>query len=466
METTYDVRVYKTEAYRGTRVSSYRVRWKTAGKDWRRTFRNKAQADVFRGDLLAAARKGEAFSQETGEPVSWQRAGRETSWYAFACAYVDMKWKTAAAKYRRAIAQALAAATPPMLLDSYDRPGDQALRRALVNWGYNSKHRAAAPEEVKDVLSWLRRNTREVKDLADPELSRRLLAAASSRLDGAQAASTSVRRNRAVLLNMLDYAVELGLLDSNPVKNIRWRAPRTTPEVDRRVVINPSQARALLEAVRAQKPSGPRLVAFFGVLYYSGLRPEEAAGLHRLDVVLPELTWDNAEQAWTGPGDQWGELHLRTARPDAGKQWTDEGVERDRRGLKHRAQGETRRVPCPPPLTRLLREHLALVNGEPAQYLFRGVQGRPLATITYRRAWDKARRAALTEHEYRSPLARRPYDLRHACLSTWLNGGVAATQVAEWAGHSVEMLLRVYAKCLDGHDEIARRRIAGALNDN
>jgi integrase len=466
METTYDVRIYKTEAYRGTRVSSYRVRWKTAGKNWRRTFRNKAQADVFRGELLAGARKGEAFSQETGEPVSWQRAARETSWYAFACAYVDLKWKTAAAKYRRAIAQALAAATTPMLLDSYDRPGDQALRSALVNWGYNSKHRTAAPEDVEDVLSWLLRNTREVKDLADPELSRRLLAAATSRLDGTPAASTSVRRNRAVLLNMLDYAVELGLLDSNPVKNIRWRAPRTTPEVDRRVVINPSQARALLEAVRAQKPSGPRLVAFFGVLYYSGLRPEEAAGLHRRDVVLPELTWDNAEQAWTEPDDQWGELHLRTARPDAGKQWTDEGAERDRRGLKHRAQGETRRVPCPPPLTRLLREHLALVNGEPAQYLFRGVQGRPLATITYRRAWDKARRTVMTEHEYRSPLARRPYDLRHACLSTWLNGGVAAPQVAGWAGHSVEMLLRVYAKCLDGHDEIARRRIAGALNDN
>jgi hypothetical protein len=79
METTYDVRVYKTEAYRGARVSSYRVRWKTAGQGWRRTFRNKAQADVFRGELLAAARKGEAFSQETGEPVSWRRADRGTS---------------------------------------------------------------------------------------------------------------------------------------------------------------------------------------------------------------------------------------------------------------------------------------------------------------------------------------------------------------------------------------------------
>ena len=100
-----------------------------------------------------------------------------------------------------------------------------------------------------------------------------------------------------------------------------------------------------------------------------------------------------------------------------------------------------------------------------ADPLFRGIQGRPLATITYRRAWDRARKTVLTEEEYRSPLARRPYDLRHACLSTWLNGGVAATQVAEWAGHSVEMLLRVYAKCLDGQDEIAKRRIVAALAD-
>jgi integrase len=88
-----------------------------------------------------------------------------------------------------------------------------------------------------------------------------------------------------------------------------------------------------------------------------------------------------------------------------------------------------------------------------------------LATITYRRAWDRARQAALSDEEYRSLLARRPYDLRHACLSTWLNGGVAATQVAEWAGHSVEILLRVYAKCLEGQDEIAKRRITAALAD-
>ena len=73
---------------------------------------------MFRAELLAAARKGEAFNMATGEPVSWQRDEPGTSWYEFTCAYVDMKWKTASAKYRRAIAQALAAAAPVMIVST------------------------------------------------------------------------------------------------------------------------------------------------------------------------------------------------------------------------------------------------------------------------------------------------------------------------------------------------------------
>lgn len=89
--------------------------------------------------------------------------------------------------------------------------------------------------------------------------------------------------------------------------------------------------------------------------------------------------------------------------------------------------------------------------------------GGELTTITYRRAWDKARTTALSPAEYASPLARRVYDLRHACVSTWLNGGVPPAQVAEWAGHSVSVLLKVYAKCIEGQDETAKRRIEAAL---
>ena len=43
------------------------------------------------------------------------------------------------------------------------------------------------------------------------------------------------------------------------------------------------------------------------------------------------------------------------------------------------------------------------------------------------------------------------------------NGGVPPTTVAEWAGHSVEVLLRIYAKCLDGGDALIRQRVQAAL---
>ena len=77
-----------------------------------------------------------------------------------------------------------------------------------------------------------------------------------------------------------------GLLDTNPIRALKWTAPKVSSQVDRRSVVNPRQARALLEAVRAQQPSGPRLVAFFAVMYYAGLRPEEAINLSADDVIL------------------------------------------------------------------------------------------------------------------------------------------------------------------------------------
>ncbi|MCW2863802.1 MAG: integrase family protein, partial [Actinoallomurus sp.] len=47
----------------------------------------------------------------------------------------------------------------------------------------------------------------------------------------------------------------------------------------------------------------------------------------------------------------------------------------------------------------------------------------------------------------------------------WLNSGVPATEVTERAGHSVDVLLKVYAKCIEGQKEIINGRIQDALND-
>jgi len=53
----------------------------------------------------------------------------------------------------------------------------------------------------------------------------------------------------------------------------------------------------------------------------------------------------------------------------------------------------------------------------------------------------------------------RPYDLPHAAVSTWLTGGVDPATVAEWAGHSLSVLMEVYASCLCGQDVVNRRRV-------
>ncbi len=70
---------------------------------------------------------------------------------------------------------------------------------------------------------------------------------------------------------------------------------------------------------------------------------------------------------------------------------------------------------------------------------------------------------ALSAEEHASPLAQRRYNLRHACLSTWLNAAVPPKKVAEWAGNSVEVLHRTYEKCLVGDGEAAKRRTGRVL---
>ena len=70
MNSSYDVRIWKTEQYDGPRGTTYKVRWAVAGQRRKKSFRTKALAESFRSELLSAQRKGEAFAVETGLPIS------------------------------------------------------------------------------------------------------------------------------------------------------------------------------------------------------------------------------------------------------------------------------------------------------------------------------------------------------------------------------------------------------------
>jgi integrase len=146
--------------------------------------------------------------------------------------------------------------------------------------------------------------------------------------------------------------------------------------------------------------------------------------------------------------------------------WTDSGEAHDRRGLKQRAQGEVRIVPIPPPLVRLLREHLEEFGTAEDGRLFSSERGNVIAASSYSRAWKQARELALVPDHAASVLAFRPYDLRHAGVSQWLNSGVPAPEVAARAGHSVDVLLKIYAKCIDGQEQEMNDRIMQGLRED
>ncbi|MFB7709805.1 tyrosine-type recombinase/integrase [Streptomyces sp. NPDC056105] len=451
-----DVKIWGVRK-RATKRPSYDVRWSVASNVFSESFRTKALADHYRAKLLRAAREGEEFDSETGLPGAMAEKAAALTWYAFALRYLAMKWPHAAPNTRDGINESLTSVTLAMLDDRPGRPADDVLRKALRNWAFvlPGPQDREVPTDAANALHWVAKSSRTLAYLADPVNAREVLDSFKVRLDGKAAAAETVRRKRRTFVNAMHYAVDLGEFRENPLSAVRWQKPKVSSEVDPRVVANPQQARALLHAVSYvggyNRARGRRLVGLFACMYFAGLRPAEAVGLAEPDLTLPEQGW--------------GAVVLHRTRPSVGKQWTDSGESHDDRGLKNRPAEDVRRVPIPPRLVTVLREHLDTFGTAADGRLFYSEGGGVVASSTYWRAWQEARLLALPPAAVASPLARRPYDLRHSALSTWLNAGVDPTEVAERAGNSVEVLLGRYAKCLDGRQEVANRRIEGLLSE-
>ncbi|MFJ3101783.1 tyrosine-type recombinase/integrase [Streptomyces sp. NPDC086835] len=451
-----DVKIWGVRK-RNTQKPSYDVRWSVAGRVFSESFRTKGLADNYRSKLMRAARDGEEFGTESGLPGSMAEKKSALTWYAFALQYLAMKWPHAAPNTRDGINESLTSVTVALLDDRPGRPSDELLRKTLRNWAFvlPGPHEHELPTEIGNVLHWVAKASRPLSDLADPVIGRAVLDSLKLKLDGTAAAAETVRRKRRTLVNAVHYAVDLGEFPENPLTSIRWQKPKVSSEVDPRVVANPEQARSLLHAVSYvggyRRARGRRLVGLFAGMYFGGFRPAEVVGLAEPDLTLPTVGW--------------GSALLHRTRPSVGKQWTDSGESHDDRGLKNRPNEDVRRVPIPPQLVAIFREHIDTFGTAHDGRLFFSENGGVVSSSTYYRAWQEARTLALPPAAVASPLARRPYDLRHSALSTWLNAGVDATEVAERAGNSVEVLLSRYAKCLDGRQEVANRRIEDLLRE-
>jgi integrase len=303
MNTSYDVRIWdiKSRKNRHGKITSYSVRWKVGTREFYESFKIRAQADSFRADLLSAQRAGERFDTGSGLPAKGGRKTADMSWFALTCKYVDMKWPDLAATARQTVAEALIRVLSVFVQDKPGRPDAKTVRSAARQWGYNTLLRTngKVPADARRVLDWLEHNTSSVRTALDAEVLRELQREITRRLDGTPYAPTVARKTWAVLWNTLDYAVELGLIESNPLVAVKWTAmPKGKRKVDRRAVPNPVQARTILGVVRETPRSGERLEAFFGAMYFAGLRPEEVTALRKSNLTLPPPRWDPQKESW------------------------------------------------------------------------------------------------------------------------------------------------------------------------
>ena len=449
-----------------------------SGQRFEEMFRTKALAHSFRAELVQAANAGEPFDPATGRPVSEARTKNPTTWYAHSRAYVEVKWPRAAAKTRRSIVEALTSITVTLTRPvKRGRPADALLREALYLYGLNPRRWSdEIPAEHAAALAWLETASLPVVELDSPAMVRRVLDSLCVRLDGKPAAASTVQRKRATFYNVLGYAVELELIDGVPGRQGAVDRSRGRPVHRPAGGGEPGPGRHTAgggEISRQTRRQGDSVLRLPLLRRYAALgsgRPA-AGGLRpfgpvrRLRRGLRRPGGGQAFPVLRPREDRipLGRLVLAGTSPRAGSHWTDDGGSHERRGLKHRGRAETRTVPIPPRLVELLCAHVENHGVGPDGRFFRGLHGGPLSESVYDRWWKLAREKALTDSQVASPLVRRPYDLRHAAASLWLNAGVPPTEVARRLGHGVAVLLRVYANCIDGGDDTMNDKISDAL---
>ncbi|WP_328493928.1 site-specific integrase [Streptomyces sp. NBC_00414] len=458
-----DVRVWGVGKV-ASKAAPYQLRWIVAGKRRFASFPTSALADTRRSELRQALRRGEAFDVESGLPesevrkadaeaVSQAEANLDLTWWDFSREFMKRRWRTAAAKTREGFADSLAAAALGMMADKPNAPDLQAVRRA-VRWTVVPAHaHEEPPPPLAKVCAWLAENSLPLSALRDTSKAEDVHYRLAYRLDGKLAAKDTYKRRRRNINAAMEYAIQKGYLDENPIAGLERTATAASGPLDSRVLMNATQGREFLTAVSyvgsVHRNRGRRLVAFFGCILYAAMRPAEVVGLRLDDCHLPE----------TG----WGVLTLRETRPVSGKKWTDSGERHDRRGLKMRDPEADRPVPIPPVLVAMLRAHINEFGVAADGRVFQNERGGLVGTSSYWRVWQEARAYAFPPPKFHSPLAEKPYHGRATCITDWLRSGLPVAEVARRAGTSPEVINRHYAGCLDNSEEEENRKIEKAM---
>ncbi len=226
-----------------------------------------------------------------------------------------------------------------------------------------------------------------------------------------QVAPATLFHETTLIKQLVNFAFERGLIDSNPLKKLRLKKPKPAP-----------QPTFTLEQVNRIIAAGGVFADLFTLLAFTGLRIGEARW----------LTWNDVELDADSRG---GFLHVR-AKPGA---WRPK-------------DGDDRKIPLHPRVAQMLaarpKRHRFVFTARPSTRFPKG--GNQIS--------DRHALASLKRVLKRLQIsAGKVHTFRHFFISHCANRGVPPFQVMRWVGHSdMATVLRYYRL---GDDE-SRRAMA------
>jgi integrase len=280
----------------------------------------------------------------------------------------------------------------------------------------------------RDCRRWVQRSSLALSEVT-PVVAERVALALGRLLDGTTpASSTTARRYRTTLRSLLRDAFEDGLLTTDPWTRKVAKAARASvdPTVNTAVLPDHADAQCVIDHIRSHHPASETYRVLTLVAFHLGLRPSEALALRWEDLELPD--------------EGWGSVVISRTTDGAG-------------GFGTTKTNRIRHVPVPQVLVAELR---AFSDGATAGQLFETRNGRTPTLSNWSRAVKRACRDAGV-----APMCL--YDFRHLHATFLLNLGLAPAEIASRLGHSVDVLLRVYAGVMSGDRERANAAIERAL---
>lgn len=226
-----------------------------------------------------------------------------------------------------------------------------------------------------------------------------------SYLDQARYSRRTVNRRLSALRGYYRYLAVVGVLQDSPCEAVSGpRQPRALPRL-----VPQAEMDAILRACDTTTPKGLRDQAILELLYASGIRVGELAGLSCGDVDL-----DAGQVKVFGKGDK------------------------------------ERIVPLYPFAVKTLRLYLSrarpeLVGKSSADALFLSTRGNPMSTDAVRRAFKDVLAHAGVNQSY------SPHDIRHTFATELLEGGADLRSVQEMLGHASLSTTQVYTHLSAAH---------------